>query len=135
LASGGSGPGENRGVGDPGVEGVVERTFADENLTTEDVVARDFANRDISGEGAVQRDFANRDITGRDIANRGVGDQDAEDRGVVTGMGGAHGAPASEPTSIDAVDAPGPADGVGLDPLDPRTGTADDPDNPTRPSV
>ena len=74
-ASGGSGPGEDRGVRDPTGKGVVERDYADESLTTEDVVARDFANRDISGEGVVERDFANRDITERDIANRGVNEE------------------------------------------------------------
>ena len=36
-APGGSGPGEDSGVPDTGGEGVVERDFADENLTTEDV--------------------------------------------------------------------------------------------------
>ena len=67
-------------------------------------------------------------LTERDIANRGI-----EDRGV-TGMGGAQ---VNQPSGLDAVDAPGPADGVGakLDPLDPRAGTADDPDNPIQPSV
>jgi hypothetical protein len=107
-APGGSGPGEDRGTRHLAGEGVVERNYADESITTEDVVARDFANRDVSGEGVVERDFANRDITERDIANRGI----------VTGMGGAHGTSTPEPTT-----------------LDPRTGTADDPDNPTRPSV
>ena len=115
-SSAGSGPGEDRDVRTSGGEGVVKRDFADEDISTDDVVARDFANRDVSGEGVVERDFANRDITERDIANRGV---------------------TEEPTSLDAADAPGPADGVGagLDPLDPRAGTADDPDNPVRPSV
>ena len=74
-ASGGSGPGEDRGVRDTTGKGVVERDYADESLTTEDVVARDFANRNISGEGVVERDFANRDITERDIANRGVNEE------------------------------------------------------------
>lgn len=121
-ASGGSGPGEDRGVRATGEDGVVQRDFADEDISTDDVVARDFANRDISGEGVVERDFANRDITERDIANRGVTDE---------------GARVAQPTSLDAADAPGPADGVGagLDPLDPRAGTADDPDNPIRPRV
>jgi carbon monoxide dehydrogenase subunit G len=116
-ASGGSGPGEDRGVRDTGGEGVVKRDFADEDISTDDVVARDFANRDISGEGVVERDFANRDITERDIANRGVTEESAR--------------------SLDAADAPGIAGGVGagLDPLDPRAGTADDPDNPARPRV
>ena len=71
-ASGGSGPGEDRGVRATGEDGVVQRDFADEDISTDDVVARDFANRDISGEGVVERDFADRDITERDIANRGV---------------------------------------------------------------
>jgi hypothetical protein len=71
-ASGGSGPGEDRGVRATGEDGVVQRDFADEDISTDDVVARDFANRDIPGEGVVERDFANRDITERDIANRGV---------------------------------------------------------------
>jgi len=71
-ASGGSGPGENRGVRATGEDGVVQRDFADEDISTDDVVARDFANRDIPGDGVVERDFANRDITERDIANRGV---------------------------------------------------------------
>lgn len=93
-SSGGSGPGEDRDVRDTAGEGVVERDFADENLTTEDVVARDFANRDISGEGVVERDFANRDITERDIAHRGIDPESA-------------GAPISEPTSLDAADDPG----------------------------
>jgi hypothetical protein len=103
----------------------VERDFANENLTTEDVVARDFANRDISGQGVVERDFANRDITERDIAERGVTEE------------GHRGAPVAPPGGLDALDAPGPGDGIGagLDPLDPRAGTADDPDNPIRPSV
>jgi carbon monoxide dehydrogenase subunit G len=126
-APGGSGPGEDRGVPDTAGEGVVERDFADENLTTEDVIARDFANRDISGEGVVERDFANRDITERDIANRGI----------VRDEGDAHLRPSAQPHGLDALDAPGPADGIGagLDPLDPRAGTADDPDNPIQPSV
>ncbi len=121
-ASGGSGPGEDRGVRATGEDGVVQRDFADEDISTDDVVARDFANRDISGEGVVERDFANRDITERDIANRGVTDEEAR---------------VAQPTSLDAADAPGSADGVGagLDPLDPRAGTADDPDNPIRPRV
>lgn len=121
FTAGASGPGERTTAG----ERVVQRDFADENLTTDDVVARDFADRDVTGEGTVQRDFANRDITEGDIANRGVN----------TGMGGAHVTP--QPTGLDAADAPGPADGIGakLDPLDPRAGTADDPDNPARPSV
>ena len=133
----GSGPGEDREAQDTTGEGVVQRDFADENVTTDDVVARDFANRDISGEGVVERDFANRDITERDIANRGIEGPGIEDRRIVTGMGGAHVAPNPQPTSLDAADAPGPADGIGagLEPLDPRTGTADDPDNPIRPSV
>jgi hypothetical protein len=92
-SSGGSGPGEDRDARDTAGEGVVERDFADENLTTEDVVARDFANRDISGEGVVERDFANRDITERDIAHRGIDPESA-------------GAPISEPTSLDAADDP-----------------------------
>ena len=71
-ASGGSGPGEDSGVRATGGDGVVQRDFADEDISTDDVVARDFANRDISGEGVVERDFANRDITERDIANRGA---------------------------------------------------------------
>ena len=71
-ASGGSGPGEGSGVRATGAEGVVQRDFADEDISTDDVIARDFADRDISGEGVVERDFANRDITERDIANRGV---------------------------------------------------------------
>ena len=71
-SSGGSGPGEDRGVRATGEDGVVQRDFADEDISTDDVVARDFANRDISGEGVVERDFANRDITERDIANRGA---------------------------------------------------------------
>ena len=70
-ASGGSGPGEDRGVRATGEDGVVQRDFADEDISTDDVVARDFANRDISGEGVVERDFANRDITERDIAEPG----------------------------------------------------------------
>jgi carbon monoxide dehydrogenase subunit G len=119
-SSGGSGPGEDRDVRDTAGEGVVERDFADENLTTEDVVARDFANRDISGEGVVERDFANRDITERDIAHRGI---DPESAGApISEPTDAHGginpestgAPISEPTSLDA---------------------ADDPDNPVRRSV
>ena len=57
-ASGGSGPGEDRGVRATGEDGVVQRDFADEDISTDDVVARDFANRDISGEGVVERDFA-----------------------------------------------------------------------------
>jgi hypothetical protein len=67
------------------------------------------------------------------------------ERRVASGMGGAQpsaggvAAPRRnpEPSSLDAADAPGPADGVGaaLDPRDPRSGTADDPDNPQRPSV
>jgi carbon monoxide dehydrogenase subunit G len=71
-ASGGSGPGEDSGVRATGEDGVVQRDFADEDISTDDVVARDFANRDISGEGVVERDFADRDITERDIANRGA---------------------------------------------------------------
>ena len=71
----------------------------------------------------MERDFANRDVTERDIADRGIE--------------GHRGAPAPQPTGLNTLDTPGPADGVGggLDPLDPRAGTADDPDNPTRPSV
>ena len=120
-APGGSGPGEDRGVPDTAGEGVVERDFADENLTTEDVIARDFANRDISGEGVVERDFANRDITERDIAERGISPEstgapiseptDLEHHGISPESTGA---PISEPTSLDA---------------------ADDPDNPVRHSV
>ena len=54
-----------------GEDGVVQRDFADEDISTDDVVARGTSrNRDISGEGVVERDFANRDITERDIANR-----------------------------------------------------------------
>jgi carbon monoxide dehydrogenase subunit G len=86
-AAAGGGPGEDRGAQTTAGEGVVQRDYADENLTTDDVVARDFADRDITGEGVVQRDFANRDITERDIAERGI-----EEHGVVTGMGGAHAA-------------------------------------------
>jgi hypothetical protein len=43
----------------------------------------------------------------------------------------------SEPSNLDTADAPGTLDGVGnaLDPLDPRAGTADDPDNPQQPIV
>jgi hypothetical protein len=43
----------------------------------------------------------------------------------------------SEPSNLDTADAPGTLDGVGnaLDPLDPRTGTADDPNNPQQPIV
>ena len=82
-------------------EGVVERDFADENLTTEDVIARDFANRDISGEGVVERDFANRDITERDIANRGISPESA-------------GAPISEPTTLDAADDPEPGPRISI---------------------
>ena len=124
-AAGGSGPGEDRGVRGAGQEGVVQRDFADESIRSDDVVARDFDNRDISGQGVVERDFANRDITERDIANRGIVDE------------GHRGAPAPQPTGLNTLDAPGPADGIGggLDPLDPRAGTADDPDNPIRPSV
>jgi carbon monoxide dehydrogenase subunit G len=92
-AAGASGPGEDRGVRGAGQEGVVQRDFADESITSDDVVARDFANRDISGEGVVERDFANRDITERDIAHRGI---DPESTG----------APISEPTSLDAADNP-----------------------------
>jgi hypothetical protein len=120
-APGGSGPGEDGGVPDTGGEGVVERDFADENLTTEDVIARDFADRDISGEGVVERDFANRDITERDIAHRGISPEsagapiseptDLEHHGISPESAGA---PISEPTSLDA---------------------ADDPDNPVRPRV
>jgi carbon monoxide dehydrogenase subunit G len=122
-AAGGSGPGENRGVRGAGQEGVVRRNFADENVSSDDVVARDFANRDISGGGVVERDFANRDVTERDIADRGIE--------------GHRGAPAPQPTGLNTLDTPGTADevGGGLDPLDPRAGTADDPDNPIRPSV
>jgi len=122
-AAGGSGPGENRGVRGAEQEGVVRRNFADENVSSDDVVARDFANRDISGGGVVERDFANRDVTERDIADRGIE--------------GHRGAPAPQPTGLNTLDTPGTADevGGGLDPLDPRAGTADDPDNPTRPSV
>jgi carbon monoxide dehydrogenase subunit G len=116
-ASGGSGPGEDRGVPATGGEGVVARDFADENLTTEDVVARDFADRDISGEGVVERDFANRDITERDIAHRGINPESAG--APISEPTDAHGginpesagAPISEPTALDA---------------------ADDPDNPVR---
>ena len=116
-ASGGSGPGEDRGVRATGEDGVVQRDFADEDISTDDVVARDFANRDISGEGVVERDFANRDITERDIANRGVTEE---------------GARVAQPTSLDAADAPGPADGVGagLDPLDPARGDRGRPGQP-----
>jgi carbon monoxide dehydrogenase subunit G len=122
-AAGGSGPGENRGVRGAGQEGVVRRNFADENVSSDDVVARDFANRDISGGGVVERDFANRDVTERDIADRGIE--------------GHRGAPAPQPTGLNTLDTPGTTDevGGGLDPLDPRAGTADDPDNPIRPSV
>ena len=97
----------------------MQRNFADESITSDDVVARDFANRDISGGGVVERDFANRDVTERDIADRGIE--------------GHRGAPAPQPTGLNTLDTPGPADevGGGLDPLDPRVGTADDPDNPT----
>jgi hypothetical protein len=129
---GAGGPGERRGVADSAGEGVVQRDYADENLTTDDVVARDFANRDITGQGTVQRDFANRDITEGDIENRGI-----EDRGAATGMGGARVTPAPQPSGLDALGEPGRADDVGakLDPLDPRAGTADDPDNPVQPNV
>jgi hypothetical protein len=43
----------------------------------------------------------------------------------------------SEPSTLATADAPGTPDGIGgaLDPLDPRTGTADDPNNPQQPSV
>jgi len=126
-AAGGSGPGEDRGVPDTAGEGIVRRNYADEDITTRDVVARDFSDRDVSGEGTVERDFANRDITERDIANRGI----------VRDEGDAHLRPSPQPHGLDALDAPGPADGIGagLDPLDPRAGTADDPDNPIQPSV
>lgn len=129
-AAGGSGPGEDRGVPDTAGEGVVRRNYADEDITTRDVVARDFDDRDVSGEGTVERDFANRDITERDIANRGIVGGEGHE-------GHAHLRPATQPHGLDGLDAPGPADGIGagLDPLDPRAGTADDPDNPIQPSV
>jgi uncharacterized membrane protein len=119
-APGGSGPGEDRGVRDTGGEGVVQRDFADENLTTEDVVARDFANRDISGEGVVERDFANRDITERDIAHRGINPESA-------------GAPISEPTDAHGGINPESAGALISEPT--SLDAADDPDNPVKRSV
>jgi carbon monoxide dehydrogenase subunit G len=103
-----SGPGERSAreggalTAEPGDEGP--------DIPERDVLERDFADRDITEHGGVQRDFANREIDDDEIPSQGFATGQA--------MSG-----------LDAADAPGPADGIGakLDPLDPRTGTLDDP--------
>jgi hypothetical protein len=102
------GPGE-RSTGEGGsLTAEPDDTAGD--LPESEVLERDFADRDITEHEGVQRDFANREID----------DDEVPSQGFATGQ---------SVSGLDAADAPGPADGIGakLDPLDPRTGTLDDP--------
>ena len=103
-----AGPGER--TTDEGGALTAEPSRAGADLPEHDVLERDFADRDVTEHGGVQRDFANREIT----------DDEVPSQGFATGQA---------VSGLDAATAPGPADGVGakLDPLDPRTGTLDDP--------
>ena len=79
--------------------------------------------------------FGAADATGRGDAYDGFGQPGVEDRDTTDLVGGTPSR--TEPSTLESLDAPGAADGVGggLDPLDPRVGTADDPNNPQQPSV